>query len=1057
MTEFTEQQRREIAGRARTLHERLDGPPNSSGSEPPMDPDRIIAEWRNRFPDEESFRNRLDDAGLSESAVRNQIAATRWPDDEPLPDWLDDLERLVRHVEATPTADREPVAVPEETPFANLLSAIASHARDELTVEVPRDAVSGMVEGLVSQLESTCIRALYVEFKSFVEYHDPELANADPEAFDDPPTALYEQFVDAMFEKGFRNLCLEYPVLARQLVHLLGNWTDAVEEVCQRVREDAPALRERFDVEDDLVALEPLADDAHAGGRVPLRVSFGRGDVIYKPRPVDGGVAFYGVLDRLDDHLDVPSFRTPTYLPREEYGWMEEIAYADLPDAEVADRYYERAGAILAVAYALNYTDCQLENLLAAGEHPMLVDGETLFHPHVASDAKPVPTGISEMLDRSVLLTALLPWSAGDPREPDEDGLAASFAGFGSRSEQTKLADRTVPEVEAIGTDVMSVVESDVTVERDTNTPSVDGEDHPPSDHVDAIVDGFAAAYETISDRHDAGRFLPEVVEPDRREETENRLVYRATMQYRSIRRSSAARNPLRDGARLTVELEELAVPFFDGQIETDRYWPMYAAERRALRELDVPRFTSRVDDRTVFHDGEPLDVTADESGLERVRRRLDAMDPADRRQQCWLLRQIFDSTATKTPPPSADELADPTAGDARPLSDERLLDEATDLFDDVLDAAFESPTGDGWLSVWPGDSDVNLVPADHTLFWGRGGIALTAAALHGATDCDRYRQVAVDVLDPLLADLDAGQVRLGLGGTKGIGSVVYVLSVVADLLGDDAYREAALDASELVTTERLDADDTLDVMEGSAGTLLGLLAYHERYGDSSVLDRAVACGERLLDARVTVNGHQVWETTDDGAPITGFSHGSSGIGYSLARLSAATGEARFAEAAREAVAFEETLYVPAQDNWAPSTAAGEFQDRWCHGRSGIALSRVGMGEQLGDDDLLADAADALLATAENEASHLDNVCCGNFGRVEAMLVGSRRAGIDRSHATELAARCLARREREGTLSLAGHHETFVNPTFFDGITGPAYGLLRLRRPDDLPSVLLLE
>ncbi|EFW89998.1 Lanthionine synthetase C family protein [Haladaptatus paucihalophilus DX253] len=1048
-TTFTKQERREIAGRARTVHERVEGPPNEPGAEPPIEPEQILHEWKDKFPDEAAFYERLRRDGLTEETVREQLAATRWPADHPLPDWIHTVEEMVRHVEATPTADRHAigVTVPEETPFVELLASIAEYARQRLpTGTVTIDAMSPMVEGFVSQLSKTCVRPLYVEFKSFVEYHDPELAKADPGDVANPDTTYYDQFIDAMFEHGFKNLFVEYPVLGRQVVVFVENWIDAITEVCERLERDEMTLRERFGVEGNITALSPLADDVHGGGRIPVRVSFETGDVIYKPRPVDGGVAFYTILERLDEYLSLPSFETPTYVPREEYGWMEYVEYRDVPNETAATRYYERAGAMLCVAYALNFTDCQLENLIVDGENPMIVDGETLFHPHMDADAKQVPEEIFDVMDGSVLLTALLPWSAGDPREPDKQGLAASVAGFGRKSGQTQLANRSLPSVEAVNTDVMSVKEEEMTVGLSTNTPSIGGEDQSPDDYIDALVRGFEETHETIRRLHVDGKFLSTIATYDLIDGIENRLVYRATMQYRSIRRSTTARNPLRDGARFTVEFEDLAVPFFDGRIKTDRHWELYEAERRDLRRQDIPRFTSRPDQRRLFHHGEPLDVVADESGYNHAKRRLDAMDEDDLAEQVWLLRQIYDTAEPDESTPEPTE-----------ITEDRLQRDAEELFDDVMDAAIDTPDGHGWISVCPTNTMVNLAPASYSLFWGRGGIALSAAALYDATGEQRYRRVVSETLDPLLEDLSSGDFSASLGGTKGVGSVVYTLSVIAELLDDDAYRAGALAATQKVTAEKLARDDVFDVMEGSAGTLLGLLAYYERYGESSVLDRAIECGERLLEARVTVNGCRVWNTGDRETPITGFSHGSSGIAYALARLAAATDDARYAEAAREALDFESSLYAPDRDNWASSSAVENYRDRWCHGRAGIALARIGISEQLNDSSLLPTVNDALSATATERPSHLDNVCCGNLGRVETILVGARRADGDLDAAETLLGRCLTRRDRGGVLSLPGHSEAFVNPTFFDGISGAIYTLLRLRDPDSLPSVLLLE
>ncbi len=1056
---FSEADRREIAGRARTLHERLDGPSNERGGDPTFDPDAVLDEWRDLFPDESAFADRLERGGLSEAEIREQVAATRWPADEPLPEWINELAALVEYVETT-DPDGGPVAVGDvpddddrpaisgDVPFAALVARIAGYAYERLPGPVPADAVDPMVEWFGRRCRVLVTRALYVEFKSFVSHHDLDLARADPGEFEDPPTELYEAFVDAMVDGGFRNLCLEYPVLARQLVEVTNQWIDALAELARRIEADRAALAERFGVDGAVTSLDPLANDTHARGRLPVRVDFESGEVIYKPRPVDAGKALYGILDRLEDHLPRSSVRTPRYLLREGYGWMEPVEYRSPGDEAAVRRYYEQAGMLVCAAYALGLTDCQFENVIVDGERPTILDAETAFHAYLAPSVRTMPAGVAEWSGHTVLSTSMLPWTIGDPTGPDVEDERAPVAAFGDDSGELELSGFPRPSVEAVNTDVMSVESEAPTIDRTANTPTVDGEDRLPGEYVDEMVRGFERTYETVRRLRDEGRFRSEIVDEQLPDGIETRLVYRGTYRYASVLRSAAARDPLRDGTRLTVAFERLAVPFFDGRIESDRCWPLYAAERRSLRRRDVPRFITTPTGTAVFHDGAPVECAVDSSGYERSRQRLDAMGDADRSRQVWLLERCFRSF----------DLAGSGAEPTEP-SDERLSAAAADLGEDVIDAAVDTPAGRRWVSFESsgGDSTLTMLPSGSTLYNGRGGIGLAFAALAEATDRDRFHRYAVEALDGVVDEVRDGGPQ-SLGGTAGLGSVVYVLSVTADLLDVPEYRRVAADVAGEVTDELLAADDTFDVMAGSAGTLLALLAHHDRYGGPDVLDRAVACGERLLDARVEVDGYRVWRTLDDD-PLVGFAHGSSGIAYALARLAATVDDSRYEAAVREALDFESAQYSPERDNWLNPTwdVAEADVDRWCYGRTGVALARLGIGTHLGDESLIEGATEVLAVTEAAGLGPLDTVCCGNVGRAEAMLEAARRRGAPSTDARAFAGGCLARAEREGSLSIPGHAEAVTDPTFFDGVAGVAYTLLRLRNPDDLPCVLLLE
>lgn len=1041
---FTDRQRRELAGRARTFHERRDGPANVPETDPPIAPERVVEAWREQFLDEAAFHARLEYEGLTTDDIREATRATHWPPDEPLPDWVSSVEALAEYFETVaPDGDLD-VDLPEETPFRPIHEAIAAYARDRLPADdVPVDATSPLLDGLVDRLMVLLSRALYVEFKSFVEYHDEELAHADPEAFDDPPTTYYRSFVDSMFGHGFANLCLEYPVLARQLVLSIAFWTDAVTETCRRIEADRPALGETFGVAGEVTELQPLADDVHGQGRFPVRVSFEGGDVVYKPRPVDAGAAFYAVLDRLEEYLSTPPVRKPRYLSRDGYGWMEPVETDELPDADAAHRYYRRAGVLACLAYVLNFTDCQYENVIATDEQPTIVDGETLFHPYADLDEGQGMHQARTMIHTTPLLTYLLPYDIDHSGELDEETFDPSaISGFGTASGPTELPDTTGPSFTAVNTDLMTVVGEPLTITTDANTPTLDGRDCPPGEHLDAMIDAFEETHETIQSLHDDGEFFASIADPDLVSGVENRFLYRTTRKYDAILRSSRAREPLRDGVRLSAEFEELSARLFGTGSDAERWWPLVPAERASLLRRDVPRLTSYTDERTLYHDGEPLDAAVDSPGIERAREHAERLDAADRSQQASLLAQAFEPLR----PPDA-------APPAVTATDDRLRRVAVDLFEGVLDATVEPLDTKEWVSPYS-TGPIRFVPAATPLNYGKCGIALAAAALYDATGRDRYRRLVDELLGDVADALRADRDDVRLAGVNGVGSVVYTLAVVTDLLDDGTYRRQARAAARRVSPDRFDDSVAVDVMTGLAGELSGLLAYHERYGDREVLDSAVDCGEWLLDARVTHDGYEVWETFD--GPATGFAHGQSGIAYSLARLSVATGERRYATAARQAFDFESDR-VGTVDRERAHRGGVDKVPAWCRGRAGRALARIETGRLLGDDAMMSTARQSLEAVERADPHPFDNVCCGNLGRADVLVAGARRLDADVAVPAEPASRCLTRLDRDGGLALPGHSGAFPNVSFFDGLSGAAYTLLRQRDPEALPCVLLLE
>lgn len=1041
---FTEEQRRRLAGRARTLRERVQGPKNEPGPDPLVDPERVLTAWQNQYENVDAFEARLEYEGLYRETVHEMIENTLWPKGIPLPEWISVIEDLVTFLGDRAQIESSDVPLPDDIPFRELLGQIVSFSLEQLRTPLPNEALQSLMEFLAKRLERLSVRVLYVEFKSFVLENDESLIDADPEEFSEIPDKQYQSFVSELFDGEFEHICLEYPVFARQISITIEFWVEMVEEIGTRVATDRAELRRQFGLEGEVTSISPLTTDCHGRGRVPVRVSFEEKDVILKPRPVGGGQAFYALIDRIEDELPYSPVPKPQYLNRDSYGWMEPADYRDLPDEEAAERYYRRAGVILALAYSVNFTDCHLENVVAHGDTPVVVDGETVFHPRMELDRVLGQPITQELIVDTPYLTYLLPFSIGSPKRSGIPELENAYrAGFGSKTEERSIASVSLPSLTNVNTDLMEVSGEHPTRDRSENTPSIGAEDHPPVEYVDALVDAFARAETAVHEVNERAGELGGIVDPELVDGIENRMIVKETATYSSLLRSATARKPLCNGIRLSVEFEELASPLFSGRADTDRWWPIYDAERTALLRRDIPRLTTSPSEQRVYHDGEPLGTEVDIAGAEAVRRRLSATAGDEQSQRVERVRQAFEKVDT-APKPSASATA----------SEDRLRSEALELFGIVRTAGIQTEAGTGWVSA-SATGPMQFMPADESLHYGVLGIALTAGALYTDTGNHAYYELVEELTDRVATrTFDEGAVDT-LGSTAGLGSIIYTFSVLTELLDDDRFRQEALRATKYVTEERIENSRSFDITHGVSGAALGLLAYYDRFGGEDVLSRATACGEYLLEDREAYNGQNLWLTEGEDDPAEGFAHGQSGVAYTLARLADATGSDEYVQPARQALKYdvERTL-------WNEPTSlhrdSGDDLPDWCNGRTGVTLALLSVGEYLGDRTLLSSAERQFVALSEAEMHTYDNLCCGNLGRADALLEGSRRTDVE-FPSRRLVEQCIARREQYGAMNLPGHSQALPNVSFFDGLSGAAYTFLRHYDPDTYPCVLVFE
>lgn len=361
-------------------------------------------------------------------------------------------------------------------------------------------------------------------------------------------------------------------------------------------------------------------------------------------------------------------------------------------------------------------------------------------------------------------------------------------------------------------------------------------------------------------------------------------------------------------------------------------------------------------------------------------------------------------------------------------------------------------------------------------LYGGALGRALFWAALARAPDPDltAYAGRAERVLAPLRERLGRAQVeweggQVDVGGIYGLGSMVYALTCIGVWLRRTAFLEEALQVSRLLGPERIARDRRLDVVRGSAGALLALLALDQVLEDlnldpgpaGSPRDRAHLCAEHLLArSRKVGGGLRAWPTEAGGQLCSGFAHGAAGIVYALVQLYDRESDFALLRAAREGVEFEHSLYRPELGDWSPFPDTGRSSSKmvaWCWGAPGIALGRLGLLPHLDGDRVRDDLRSALETTVGRRETAEDHLCCGNMGRLEILAEAGRslagRGIVDRPERYEEAAHLLVRR----VLGRAKYRGTFGNASLFKGAPGIGYVLLRLAVPASLPSLLRLE
>lgn len=984
------------------------------------------------------------------------------------PEWLTQLGAAVRR-EVDWAA---PSLLQRDQPDADALTCIRGlivAAQDELT-EHARGLGAGHLAGpfRAEQVSKSLVASLFPALLTILrpalalELNAARLAD---ELSGRTPTERFESFIARLADPARAVAFLhEYPVLARLLVTKIDAWIDACKEFLTRLASDWSEIGREFrgwQSDDELEVVTP-SGDPHRGGRRVLLLRFASGfELVYKPRPLAVEAHFQNILDWLNRQTSLLPFRVMKVVDRGDYGWEEFIHQQRCDSREAAANFYKRQGAYLALLRVLGAVDIHFDNIIAAGEHPVLIDLEPLFHrvipPHHAR-LRDVERIAAEVTSNSVLYVGLLPYRIlyGGPHPGvDLSGMGADAA---------TLMPVQAPMWSGQGTDLMHQELRHLRLGERAHRPLPDTE-LSLTDFTEDIVEGFVRTYMSLLDHRD--ELARHGGELERFAHDQTRCLLRPTLAYALMLLTSYHPHFLRDGIvrdrrfdRLIADSERLP-----------RYRQLIGSERRDLWSCDIPAFTTETNSCDISDSsGELLKDFLPETGLEQASRRLEALSEGDLERETWIIQMAIATSAigAATKAPRLYSVSGPTLPTTNEsASRDILLENVQRVAERVAKLALRTQSDATWIGV-RSRNGVNwwVDPIGPDLYAGLGGIALFLAyagkMLDDAASTDLARSATVTMRRQIFESLKRDDALIG--GFSGLGGNIYSLMHLAALWSD---RELLDDAVAIVPRlpNLIDWDTRFDVVAGAAGCIVPLLDLYRMARCDLALSMARQCGDHLLNWASEVHAGLGWIRPELGPrPLAGFAHGAAGAAWALVRLMGATADPRYGDAAARAINYERTLFSKRQGNWldlrehhgdsrfAERVGDDTFMSYWCNGSTGIGLARLHSGplfDDEGREEVRAAVADALRGFGINHS-----LCHGDLGNMELLIQAQEFLPPDVTPEAVLT-RVLESAEDHGWVS--GHPHGLESPGLMTGLAGIGLELLRLAHPHDVPCVLLLE
>lgn len=1082
---------REAAAKAATLSERITEPHRFAllKTDSPHTGQRINT-WLETVAagDPAIFEKRLSLDGLTRNDLNRLLGDVAFASDDHLPAWIDQFGQLMEFLSTCSFVSDEAEmqhlfgeGEDKKIPFLHLIAPIVNFAvsrvnlaaGDPLHALFAPAALHRMQCQLANLLSWYARQTFQLEFQLFRLKNQSAFSKLISEVISaqEPENQLYRQFVSGILRDGWIRFFGEYSSLARIVTTLTFNWINNTTEFVQRLERDYDEIAGHFGANATpglLTEYQGGASDTHNQGKSVVLLTFESGlKLVYKPKNTELEQVWSEFINWFNSTGLQPNLKPLDVINKGSYGWVGFVEFAECASKSEVSEYYRRIGSLIGIVFMLHGNDFHQENLIASGAYPVPVDLESVMH----HEGKTVVDGfgenarflLSSHFRNSVLRTALLPaWVEA------KNGVLFDVSGIGGAGQGESPYQHL--KWENINTDTMktSLVTSGFTENK--NIPVFDGQKQMPEAFANEIIEGFTSFYRHVL-------LHKNQVPVHLFKGKELRFIFRATRVYSLINKSMLNPKFMRLGIDRSIQLELLGRAFLHDRV-LGSCWPVFRSEVMQMEACDIPIFLS-VSDLPAIADNSGIILNDFTQGIvyDEVVARLQAFCENDLAQQLRFIRaSLFFREAVHNPGTVKTQNRNTDFDSAEPVTQEDLLKTALDIGRIFRKEAIFSENGTcTWITagVVAGSDRFRLEPMSPFLYDGISGVTLFLSALGAITRDAEIVGMNEATLKSFRQEIKNILGNNGffpysyIGITSGIPSMIYALLKISHFLNDHSFVDDAVSLQEHVTPALIKKDTFFDIISGSAGCILAMLALHRQTGSSEPLEKARLCGEHLL-LNVTENadGTKGWKTIG-GTMLTGFSHGQAGIAHALLKLFEVTGDERYRQAALQAIDYENGLFSEKHQNWPDlrprnqeQPGEQEFMKAWCHGAPGIGMARLATSHLTNNachEKYIAAATHTLLTTPVTGNDHL---CCGNLGRVEMLLQNALKSGDTGLLSTvyQKAAQVMQRASANGHFTLfTDDIGDFFNPGFFQGMSGVGYEILRLAYPVKVPSVLAFE
>ncbi|MFQ9884510.1 MAG: type 2 lanthipeptide synthetase LanM family protein [Clostridium sp.] len=888
---------------------------------------------------------------------------------------------------------------------------------------------------LANEINSICIKSLIYDINK--KRLKNELKGASTQERYNNYNILFKnkEFLSEFFEK--------YPVLEEILEKVIDKRLFLIKEIILRLINDKKEIEETFHFKfNEIISINITSGDTHNNGKKVSLVKINSKNLVYKPHSLATDIIYNKLIDFINNNCSsIKCIRYLKVLNKNTYGWQEFVKYNPCKTLEEVQGYFSRIGSILAILYSIGTTDIHFENIISSGENPYVIDLETLIENRsLLNNPRTVEDNFSIVLNSSVISTGILPMKL-------KNGLF-DFDMSALCSEEEQKSDLwKINILDNNNTDQIKFKEIKGIITSNSNKVIFNNKAVNALDYQKFIIEGFTKVYECILTNKTCIFSLLE--EYFALNNVEVRQVLRATSVYAKFLEASLHPKYLKDfGERHRI----LNIIKSNVNLQDENFKMQCEEEVRALINLDIPYFSANMNSKDLIANSHHIINNYYPKTLyETLVDNINKLSKSDLEKQLLYIRLSI-STLLSNLWNEREESVDIKINYFN--GGNSFLKNSISIGDFLVENAIwnDSKSECTWIAQLIDGKRIKLGMSNYTLYEYGGTIAFLIT-LSIETGEEKYFNTALGAIKTIERYYDNKLYEKKLSAYDGIGSLIYLYYKIYTVKKDYNYYLKYKKLIQELRVIEIQDNCIVDYVGGLSGLVVLLCNIYEYEKDDSLLKTIIKLSKKLLEKCDECN-------------LTGLAHGYSGIILALSKISNIfkyndIDSDKYIDKIKRLILIENKYYDNEIKNWLDLRKGQQKKDNifWCHGLSGILLSRVKLLEydfidrSVLENDIENSLEKLFKYGFTDEKNH--SLCHGIFGNIDVLLnVGDITNNIKLIERAKIEAINALEYMKNNKIKLGISSSDLMS--FMLGLSGIAYALLRLNNLS-VPSLLLLD